>query len=316
MGTWNLGHYAAEHKQALGWLTSSQIAAVNSSGSFSIEPMSGAPSGGWKALEVTRGTDNSQKVWIEYRQPLGDYDSQLIPQVYSGAVMHYDNLQGGGRTQLLDFTTETSSFTDPALAAGQSWSDPYTNLSISIAAATPSSLGVSVEFGTAPCTPADPGITMTPPNPSVIAGDPVTYSVVVTNNDAAGCASGAFNLGSSAPEGWSTTFQPSTLTIAPGTSTTASMTKTPVAAPDPGTYAVDATAAKAADPSSSATVFANVTVEAPAPASVTLTIQTSSGGAVNYSPPGDQCRGTCTVVYHPTTGKPFSAGAGLAREPP
>jgi M6 family metalloprotease-like protein len=297
MGTWNLGHYAAEHKKALGWLTSSQIATVNSSGSFSIEPMSGAPAGGRKALEVTRGTDNSQRVWIEYRQAVGDYDSQLIPQVYGGALLHYDNLQGGGRTQLLDFTTETSSFTDPALAGGQSWSDPYTNLSIGIAAATPSSLGVSVDFGTTPCTPADPSITLTPLNPSVPAGDPVSYSAVITNNDAAGCTASTFNLSSSAPPGWNTSFQPPTLTIAPGTSATASMTKTPVATPDPGTYAVDTTAAKAADPSSSATAQANVTVEALPPPVFTLTINASSGGTVTYSPPGSACRGTCTATY-------------------
>jgi hypothetical protein len=131
----------------------------------------------------------------------------------------------------------------------------------------------------------------------VIAGAVVTYSVAVTNRDAAGCASGTFNLGSSAPEGWSTTFQPSVLTIAAGSTASASMTKTPIAMPEPGSYAVDATAAKASNPSSSATASANVTVEAPAPPSVTLTIQTSSGGAVNYSPPGAQCRGTCTATY-------------------
>lgn len=296
MGTWNLGHYAAEHKKALGWLAASQIATVNSSGSFWIEPMSGAPSGGWKALEVTRGTGNTQRIWIEYRQPTGEFDSQLIPQVYSGALMHYDNLQSFGRTQLLDFTTSTSSFTDPALASGQSWSDPYSNLSINAGAAS-SSLGVTINFGTAPCTPANPSITLTPPNPTAIAGDPVAYSVTVTNRDAAGCASGTFNLGSSAPAGWSTSFQPSTLNIAAGSTASALMTKTPIATPDPGSYPVDATAAKASDPSSSATASANVTVEAPAPPSVTLTIHAGSGGAVNYNPPGTECRGTCTATY-------------------
>jgi M6 family metalloprotease-like protein len=260
MGSWNLGHYAAEQKLKLGWLPTMNVATVQSPGVFNVLPAE-TPAAGIQALKVQRGTDSSY-LWVEYRRPTGNYDSSLPSQVFSGGLVHYHDTTTSSYTDLLDYTPATSSFSDPALAAGSTWVDPYTNVSLTVTSATASGLGVSVNYGSAPCVSAAPSITATPPNPSANAGASVNYTLTVKNNDTAGCTSSAFSLSSTLPAGWSTTFSSSALTIAPGQSASATMTKTVPAGTEPATYPVDATAT---GPSSSATASVNVSVVPPLP---------------------------------------------------
>ena len=163
MGYYNLGHYGAQHKVQLGWLNPSNALTVQSSGTYSVAPL-GIQTSATQALQVQRGTGNPDWLWIEYHQPVGNYESQLSSQIYSGATIRYlDSLTGAGYTNLLDFTPTDGSWMDPALAAGQSWADPYTNVSLSINSATSSALTVGVNYGVTPCTPGTPSL----------AGEPV-----------------------------------------------------------------------------------------------------------------------------------------------
>ena len=75
MGSWNLGHYPSPHKVRLNWLTSgSNVLTVESNGSYTLQPLETSPAG-LQALKVRRGTGNNAWLWVEYRQPLGLYDS-------------------------------------------------------------------------------------------------------------------------------------------------------------------------------------------------------------------------------------------------
>src|SRR5206468_1570611 len=188
MGSWNLGHYPAPHKKMLNWMAEGgTIRTVQSSGSFSVQPFE-LSAGTVQALKIQRGTGGTDWVWVEFRQPVGNYDNTLGLQIFSGATIHYQDATSGIHTHLLDYTTETSSFSDPALAASKSWTDPYTNLSITVTGATSSSLNVDVTYGPIPCVPANPTVTISPANPSVYAGSNVNYTVSVTNKDTAGCS--------------------------------------------------------------------------------------------------------------------------------
>src|SRR5438552_3629389 len=77
MGNWTPGQYAAPHKaEVLNWLAQgSDYQIVQSSGSFTLAPMESG-GGSLKALKVQRGTGNAgYYLWVEYRQPVGNYDT-------------------------------------------------------------------------------------------------------------------------------------------------------------------------------------------------------------------------------------------------
>jgi M6 family metalloprotease-like protein/uncharacterized repeat protein (TIGR01451 family) len=158
-----LGHYAAQHKIALGWMASSNYQTVTSAGSFTLQPIENATTG-LQALRVQRGAGNNLWLWLEYRQPIG-YDatfgnSGFSNQPYSGAIIHYDdpsNTSYLGYTRLLNFSAATrpTDFIQPALTAGSTWSDPYSSLNITVNSASASGLNVSINYG-ASCASVSP----------------------------------------------------------------------------------------------------------------------------------------------------------------
>jgi uncharacterized protein (TIGR03437 family) len=148
-----VGHYNARQKWQLGWLGADEVTTVEQPGAYRIAPLGGS-TGGPKALRIRRG-DLDAWLWAEYRRPAGLYESTLPVQVFTGALIHYeDSLNGdstgvAGSTDLLDFTPGSQSydrddFRDPALAAGQSWSDPWTPESIAVTAADAGGLSIQV----------------------------------------------------------------------------------------------------------------------------------------------------------------------------
>ena len=155
MGRFGLGHYSARQKQSVGWLNESDVQTVEGNGTFTISPLS-MNSEGLKALRIRRGAGNDAWLWVEYRQPTGNYESTLPAQGFTGALIHYEDLHTKTRagTFLLDFTPNSTSaaggdridpdFLDPALAVGKTWSDPYTNRSIEILSASSNGLTVRV----------------------------------------------------------------------------------------------------------------------------------------------------------------------------
>ncbi len=160
-----LGHYAAPHKVMLGWLTGSSQQTVLAPGNFTLAPYENNTTA-LQAIKVQRGQGTNRWLWVEYRQPIG-YDasfSALSSQVYSGALIHYEDATQdafAGYTQLLDFTAAStpSNFNDAALPAGASWSDPYTPLTLVVNSATSSGLNIGVQYD-ASC------VTLSPPSAS------------------------------------------------------------------------------------------------------------------------------------------------------
>src|SRR5262249_38504055 len=151
---------------------------VQSSGTWSIQPLETAPAG-LQALKIQRGTGNNAWLWVEYRQPIGNYDSTLMTQPFGGALVHYEDPTTGAYTRLLNFTPDGSwdTWWYPALVPGKTWTDPYSNLSITVQSATANALTVNVNYGSTPCTHASPTVSLSPPNPSTQAGGAATYTV-------------------------------------------------------------------------------------------------------------------------------------------
>jgi M6 family metalloprotease-like protein len=210
------GHYNAPEKAQLGWLqTGSDIQNVATAGNFKVEPYE-SPTG-LRALRVQRGPASDKWLWLEFRQPIG-YDQTLkasVSEQFSGPLIHYENpdlTQYAGHSLLLDFTPGTPhTFIDAALPAGQSWSDPFSPLSIRVNSADASGLSVAVSYGT-PC------VTLTS----------------TSSNQGAGAGMGTIAV--SAPSGcsWTATSNADWLTITGGQSGAGGGTVTYAVTPNTG----------------------------------------------------------------------------------
>jgi M6 family metalloprotease-like protein len=304
MGELALGLYPAPQKaEVLGWMTpSSNYQVVQSTGTYTIQPLETNPAG-LQALKVQRGTANSEWLWIEYRQAIGNYDSTFIAngetQPYYGALIHYeDSTVARGHTYLPNFTPTVTSGLNPALAAGQTWTDPYTNLSLSVLSATSSGLTIGVNYGATSCTSSAPSVSVSPLNPSIYPGQSAGYSVSVTNNDSSGCSSDTISFGSTEPSGWSTSLSTSSVTLSPGQSASVTMGKVAPSGTPAGTYAVNLSAATT---SSSTSGTANATVMTPP----SLAVSISPSGSTFTAP------GTVSITAFVTNGGTPASGASV-----
>lgn len=252
MGAPNPGHYAAGQKaEVLGWLNAgTTYQTVNSNGTYVLQPYE-SQGAGLNAIKIQRGTGNpGYYLWIEYRQPIGSFDLTMpyaaAPNgnVFTGALIHYEDSVTGTQSDLLDFTNPDTYADYPVLSSGRSWADPYSDLSLTVVSATSSALTVNVNYsGTTSCKHTNPGITLSPLDPSIYPGSDAGYNLIVTNNDSAGCSAVTFNMNSTQPSGWPTTFSTNSVNLAPGQSGSITMTKTGPAGTAPGTYLADANAA-------------------------------------------------------------------------
>jgi hypothetical protein len=233
-----------------------------------------------EVLQIERGTGNpGYYLWVEYRQPVGNYDSTLICDYclggtsdFSGALVHYQDPTTDPAHSYLPNFNSTSNFS-PALAVGQTWADPYSNLTLSVTSATSTALTLNVSYGTVPCTQANPSVTLSPADPSIYAGNTASYTMSVTDNDSSGCSANTYTLSSSQPLGWSTSFSTNSVTLNPGQSASPTMNKTAPSGAQPGTYGVDASAT---NNSYVGTGTANVTVVAAPSVTVTVSVPSSS----------------------------------------
>lgn len=174
-----LGHYDAQHKVSLGWWAPSNYQTVSANGNFVLAPTESA-TGSLHAIRVQRGQENNFWLWLEYRQPTG-YDSTFAAysgQIYSGAMIHFEdptNTTYAGYTRLLNYTAPANAnFSEPSLAAGSSWSDPYSLLTLNVTSADSAGLHVTVHYDT-PCATLSPS-SRTYSSSAAVAGDTVTLT--------------------------------------------------------------------------------------------------------------------------------------------
>ena len=178
-----LGHYDAPHKVALGWFVPSNYQTVTANGSFVLAPMESNTSN-LHAIRVQRGLENNFWLWLEYRKNQG-YDATFNAfdaQIYSGATIHFEdptNTTYIGYTRLLNFTAPLKpDFSEPALAVGSSWSDPYSALTLSVTSADAAGLHVTVHYDT-PCATLS-ATSKTYNSSNAVAGDTVGVTVAGT----------------------------------------------------------------------------------------------------------------------------------------
>ncbi len=304
VGFWNKGHYAPQHNAKIGWTSGSET--ITSSVVRTILPNN--QSGGLEALKVKRGTEGSQNLWLEFRARQGLFYSTIVNDPSNGALIHLDN--GTAQSVLLDFTPGSNNscnstycldFYDAPLTVGQTWSDPYSNLNITVNSASAAGLEVAIDYGVIPCTESPATVSVSPVSQSAEYPAAASYSITVTNNDTSACNSSVYTLTSdirdssgSAAVGFTLAFDSSSLSVAPGGSQSTNLTVTPSSASTVGNiYQVEATAART-DPNESTTDSAGLTVTAP---TNTVSVNVSGKGSVNLNPPNQSWSSSFSQDY-------------------
>lgn len=144
------GHLSAFQKEQLGWLSEEEgnLLSITGEGTFRLAPYQ-LKGEGFRALKVLRDQEDltGRTTWyyLEYRPPLG-FDRFLLrnPNVPRGVVIRLGVLGDSGGSFLLDMTPETSSWFDPALTLGRSFTDPVTGMTIRVQEVTPEGALVSI----------------------------------------------------------------------------------------------------------------------------------------------------------------------------
>jgi M6 family metalloprotease-like protein len=152
MGGGFVGHYTAPQKYALGWIQSTDVSTVLTSGTVHVEPLSAQVSG-VKAVQTPRTAGGTDWLWVEAREPVGAYETTALNlRVLSGgAVIHFQPqdppgpIAGLTRTQLVDvWPGSLANGTGAAVAPGSSWTDVFSGLTIGVAQAADAGLDISV----------------------------------------------------------------------------------------------------------------------------------------------------------------------------
>lgn len=296
MGNWNYGLYNAPHSvNNTGWMNGTNVTTVTSSGVYNIAAFD-TQGGAVKALKIRRGPSTSNAwFWVAYYPATGLYLEPLADQIHTAAIIHaQDSATPSAKTDLLDFTPASGSgHSDPGLALGQCWQDPYTDVRLCVTNISNGMLTMSVDYSLPPCTNANPTVAFLSADlaKSTAAGAGAQFRVQVTNNDSSSCGSRTFSVTSSAPSGtgWSTSIS-SNPSLAPGASSTVTITKTPSTAIAPGTYAVSASASAAfnsgqsgtstgtANPQAALTVLEPAPSAPAAPSSVSVSVSQTGAG--------------------------------------
>ena len=192
MGAGEPAHFNAFQKERLGWLNygvSPPITTVSTDGAYTIGNYETAGSAA-KALKIFKSKDavTGQSTWfyVESRQASGFDDFLSDPStgaqnVTGGLLVHIGTDASGNSSFLLDMTPATSVaywWYDPALAAGQTFTDPDTGTTITASWVNSAGAGVAVKFGK-PATNS-PALSLSTSQPTYTRGQTASITAKVT----------------------------------------------------------------------------------------------------------------------------------------
>jgi hypothetical protein len=143
--------------------------------------------------------------------------------------------------------------------------------------AAASAVASDIVYNSSSCTPGAPQVTVSPSSQSGAPSTTLPYTITVTNGNSSGRTASTFSLGQGLPSGFSGQLGATSLTLAPGASSSSAWSVTPGSSVGAGTYTLSATAA---DSSAGTTAGANAAAKvATADTTPTLAIVSPTAGA-------------------------------------
>ncbi len=268
------------HKVQMGWANGARLVDGSKGGTYTVSSLALADAGSPQVVKVV--PNSGAPYYLSFRTGTG-YD-KATPTAYLNKL-NVHRWGGSGNSRYI-----------AALGNGQSFSDAATGISIQQLSSTADSATFSVS---SVCAAQAPSVTVSPSSQGAGATLPATrsYTVTVTNRDSTACATSTFALTGTLPTGFEGGFAaPATLSLAPGTSGSATLNVTAPAGTPQGSHAI--VAGTSADASHGA-----------ATASATFWIDTTAPG----TPTGLKASVKGTKVTLSWTAASDSGGSGVAR---
>lgn len=238
-------HFDAKKKGQTGgsaptWLSTANIQTVSTSGTYILRPIEFS-STGIQSLRIWRDVNPlgtlGRYYYLEFRQPsVFDNFAASAPVVSGVSLRLSGEYSATDRSLLLDTTPQTTTYTDAALALGQTFSDPENNLNITTTGISPQGAEVHITFGPLPCSRLTPTISISPTSQWGYPGQSKSYTLTLTNQDSSGCDASVFTLSSLVPSGFTQTPSATTTTLSPGSSTTLTISVTSDSTTPEGSY--------------------------------------------------------------------------------
>ncbi len=172
--------FNSAHVDQIGWFDASpaDVVTVLANDTYRIAPLGGGNVYGDPQVLKIDKPDTSEVYYLSYRQNDG-LDATLGSTYTRGVNIHHARETGNW-----------SYFID-ALVDGESFVDAVNGVTVTQIAKNGDYVTVDVTFGD--CIMAAPSVALAPPS-QMTSGDPVVYSVSVTNQDSAGCDPASFLL--------------------------------------------------------------------------------------------------------------------------
>lgn len=162
-------HHNSFHKASLGWIPSSRIQEIMTSGIYKIYPLE-RPETGIQVLKIKK-PNTEEYYYLEYRRPIG-FDTNLPPKITEGVLIHigynipyviWPETFLSPETYLIDATPGTlDGFGDAALSDKTSFYDEINNITITQIGRNENSATVSVAIRPSPSTSTPTPFPITP----------------------------------------------------------------------------------------------------------------------------------------------------------
>ena len=178
MGGAKLINYSNYNKGRF-WLTSDKFTTVTTAGTYTLKELKSVD--GVVGIRVPRKDGTTNHFMLEYRSN-GGFDNAMSTTYLNKLLI---------RVVPSTFVTAKTSLVS-ILGAGQSYSSTVDGITFTVVSATSTEAAVKIDMEAAPCTPANPTVTATPSGQWGAAGQTLSYTVSVKNNDSATCSSSNF----------------------------------------------------------------------------------------------------------------------------
>lgn len=254
-------HPNVYHKGMFSWWNTASTQAVTSSGTYNIAPLE-TLTNSTQVLRIPR--TSSDYYYLEYRQPGAIFDQFTSPynNIYQGVSIRVASTYNTRvNSQLIDTTpTSGNGFADAVLLPGQTFQDNTAGLGITVNSLSANNASVQITLGGNTCSRAKPTVSVSPQNLWGTAGQTLTYTLSVKNNDSPACFASAFSISPSLPSGWTQSASPGSLTISPGSTATATLSITSSSNSAAGYYTFTQSATNTSSNSYSSSASANYNI--------------------------------------------------------
>jgi hypothetical protein len=213
------------HKVQMGWAGGTRLVDGSQGGTFTVSSLALAAAGSPQVVKVR--PNSGDPYYLSLRTGVG-YDATMPSASTYLGKLHVHRYSGSGNTRYIT-----------ALGNGQSYSDAASGITIQQLSSTGDSATFQVSTT---CAVQAPTVSISPASQG--AGTTTaasrSYTVTVTNRDSASCTGGTFALAGSVPSPLSGSMTPTSLTLAPGASASATLTVSSAAGTPAGSYPIGA----------------------------------------------------------------------------